>query len=89
MQSPPTKATMPRKTTNINRHILCLCLCIRRDLFTLDSQRRNQLALASHGHDLLKDEENDEDIANRVLLQVLLHDTHKLFHLWGGHCANG
>ena len=48
----------------------------------------NKFALATSTNDLLQDEKNDHNIAERVLLQVLFHDLDEFLRLWCCHCAN-
>mmetsp|Transcript_56176 Transcript_56176/g.114421 ORF Transcript_56176/g.114421 Transcript_56176/m.114421 type:complete len:314 (+) Transcript_56176:128-1069(+) len=64
-------------------------LCKKRPLSLLLFHGFNQLTLATHSNDLLKDEEDDQDVAKRVFLQVLFHDAHHLLHLGCCHCSNG
>ena len=62
---------------------LALCLCIWRNgqSATLAANCVDQLALAAHLQDLLQDKEHDEDVAHRVLRQVLFQHAHQLLHL--------
>mmetsp|Transcript_7370 Transcript_7370/g.12800 ORF Transcript_7370/g.12800 Transcript_7370/m.12800 type:complete len:201 (-) Transcript_7370:358-960(-) len=49
----------------------------------------DQLRLPAHLEDLLEGKKDQEDVADGVLLHVLLEDCHKLLHLRGGQRANG
>mmetsp|Transcript_75590 Transcript_75590/g.180596 ORF Transcript_75590/g.180596 Transcript_75590/m.180596 type:complete len:303 (-) Transcript_75590:68-976(-) len=49
----------------------------------------HELCLPAHLEDLLQEEEDEEDVAHRILLQVLPQLGHQPLHLWGCQAADG